>query len=422
MVMVQFRLRVAILGYLSLQIEGALMSSQGNADKGGRLAAALGAHTQVTVVGRNAAANHGFVNTPICRGSTVLFPTMEAFRTYNQEYTYGRLGTPTTRALEQAIADLEEGHKTWLTPSGLSAVTTALLGFAEAGAHFLVADSVYQPTRRFCGGALRRFGVEVEYYDPLIGEGVGALIRSNTRVIFAESPGSLTFEMQDIPALARAARPRGVFVVIDNTWATPLYFKPFSHGADVSIQAATKYIIGHADAMLGAITANEKAAPIIDAAHREIGQCAAPDDCYLALRGLRTLAVRLDRHWQAGVEMAQWLQARPEVAQVIHPALPDDKGHALWKRDFLGASGLFSIILHPVHDQALAAMLDGLERFGMGYSWGGFESLATPFVPTRTATSWKPEGPALRLHIGLEDLQDLKVDLEQGFARLRAFR
>jgi cystathionine beta-lyase len=396
------------------------MTSQDNSETTGARAAKLSAETRVTTVGRDPAKNYGFVNPPIYRGSTVLFPTMKAFSSYDQEYTYGRLGAPTTRALEQALADLEGGGKSWLTPSGLSAITTALLAFAETGAHFLVTDSVYLPTRRFCGQVLHRLGVEVEYYDPLIGEGVRELMKPNTRVVFAESPGSLTFEVQDIPALCRAAHDHGAFVIIDNTWATPLYFQPFAHGADVSIQALTKYVVGHADAMLGAITANERATPFVESCHRGIGQCASPDDCYLALRGLRTLAVRLERHWDSGMEMARWLQTRAEVARVMHPALPGDAGHALWRRDFLGASGLFAIVLKPVSEQALSIMLDGLERFGMGYSWGGYESLATPFTPVRTATKWSAEGPALRLHIGLENTEDLKADLQRGFARMRA--
>lgn len=396
------------------------MPSQDNFRRDERKSEAMGSRTQVTVAGRDPERCHGFVNAPVYRGSTVLFPTLEAFRRSDQAYVYGRVGTPTTRAFEEAVAALEGGSRAWLTPSGLSAITTTLLAFARQGAHFLISDSAYQPIRRFSRRILSRLGVTVEYYDPLIGEGVAGLLRPETRLVFAESPGSLTFEVQDIPALARAIRGRDIFLVIDNTWATPLFFKPFDHGADVSIQAATKYIVGHADAMVGTITTNERAAPLVEAAHLDLGQCASPDDCYLALRGLRTLAVRLDQHWRAGLEIARWLQARPEVARVIHPALPGDAGHDLWRRDFLGASGLFAVILRPASEQALAAMLDGLKRFGMGYSWGGFESLAVPFTPIRSVTPWTPEGPALRLHIGLEDPEDLKADLAEGFERLRA--
>jgi cystathionine beta-lyase len=263
--------------------------------------------------------------------------------------------------------------------------------------------------------------VEITYYDPLIGAGIKDLIKPNTKVMFAESPGSQTFEVQDIPAIAKAAHEAGAVVVLDNTWATPLFFKSFAHGADVSIQAATKYIVGHADAMLGTITASKAVWPVIARTHEELGLCVGPEDAYLALRGLRSLGVRLARHQASAIALAEWLQNRPEVARVIHPALPSDPGHAIWKRDFTGSSGLFAIVLKPAPKKAVAAMLDGLDLFGMGYSWGGFESLMIPFDPStyRTATEWQAEGPALRLHVGLEDLDDLKADLEAGFARLR---
>jgi cystathionine beta-lyase len=284
----------------------------------------------------------------------------------------------------------------------------------------LVADSVYRPNRRFCNNVLKRLGVTVTYYDPLIGAGIDKLITKKTKVVFTESPGSQTFEVQDIPAIAKAAHAAGAVVILDNTWATPLYFKPFAHGADVSIQAATKYIGGHADIMLGAITMNERTSAAVAKTHDDLGLCVGPEDVYLGLRGLRSLGVRLARHQQSALEMARWLAERPEVARVIHPALPSDPGYAIWKRDFTGASGLFSIVLKPVAPAKLAAMLDGLSLFGMGYSWGGFESLILPFDPStyRTATRWKAEGPAIRLHIGLEDVDDLKADLEAGFARL----
>ena len=378
--------------------------------------------TRLVHAGREPARQHGFVNTPIYRGSTVLFPTVAALEANDQDFTYGRLGTPTVRALEEAIAELEGGHRTLLTPSGLSAVATALLALVAAGDEVLVADSVYRPTRRLCDHVLKRLGVKTIYYDPLIGGAIKDLITKRTRVVFAESPGSQTFEVQDVPAIAKAAHEAGAVVILDNTWATPLYFKPFTHGADVSIQAATKYIGGHADAMLGAITATEQVSAAIARAHEDLGLCTGPEDVYLGLRGLRSLGVRLERHQRSGLELARWLAERPEVARVIHPALPADPGHALWTRDFAGASGLFSIVLKPVTPEAVAAMLDGLELFGMGYSWGGFESLILPFDPRayRTATTWQAEGPALRLHVGLEDIEDLKTDLDAGFARLRA--
>jgi cystathionine beta-lyase len=376
--------------------------------------------TRLVHAGREPARQHGFVNTPIYRGSTVIFPTMAALEANDQAFTYGRLGTPTVRALEEAIAELEGGHRTLMTPSGLSAIATSLLAFLAAGDELLIVDSVYRPARRFCDNVLARLGVTVTYYDPLIGAGIKKLITKKTKVVFTESPGSQTFEVQDIPAIAEAAHDAGAVVILDNTWATPLYFKPFAHGADVSIQAATKYIGGHADIMLGAITMSERTAAAIAKTHEDLGLCVGPEDVYLGLRGLRSLGVRLERHQKSGLELARWLAERPEVARVIHPALPADAGHALWARDFTGASGLFSIVLKPVPRAKLAAMVDGLSLFGMGYSWGGFESLILPFDPSayRTATKWRAEGPALRLHAGLEDVEDLKADLEAGFARL----
>jgi cystathionine beta-lyase len=377
--------------------------------------------TRLSHAGREPARQHGFVNTPIYRGSTVLFPSMAALESNDQAYTYGRTGTPTVKALEEAIAELEGGHRTLLTPSGLSAIVTALLSFVSAGDEVLVVDSIYRPARRFCDNLLRRLGVTVTYYDPLIGGGIAKLISAKTKVVFTESPGSQTFEVQDIPAIAKAAHAAGAVVILDNTWATPLYFKPFDHGVDVSIQAATKYIVGHADAMLGAVTASEKATPALQRTHEDLGLCPGPEDVYLGLRGLRSLGVRLERHQKSALELARWLAERSEVARVIHPGLPGDPGHAIWKRDFTGASGLFSIVLKPVPRDRVAAMLDGLSLFGMGYSWGGFESLILPFDPSayRTATKWTAEGPAIRLHIGLEDVEDLKADLEAGLARLR---
>jgi cystathionine beta-lyase len=380
------------------------------------------ADTRLAHVGRAPSRHHGFVNTPIYRGSTVLFPTLASLEANEQDFTYGRLGTPTVKALEEAIAELEGGTRTLLTPSGLSAIAATLLAFVSAGDEVLVSDSVYRPTRRFCDHVLKRLGVKTSYYDPLIGAGIKNLLGPKTKLVFTESPGSQTFEVQDIPAIAKAAHEAGAVVVLDNTWATLLYFKPFDHGVDVSIQAATKYIVGHADAMLGAITTSQKAARTMEKAHDELGLCPGPEDVYLGLRGLRTLSVRLARHQQSGLELARWLEGRPEVARVLHPALPSDPGHVLWRRDFTGAPGLFAIILRPASHAALAAMLDGLNLFGMGYSWGGFESLILPFDPSdyRTATKWQAEGPALRLHVGLEDVEDLKADLEAGFERLVA--
>lgn len=380
--------------------------------------------TKLVHSGRDPHANFGFVNPPVFRGSTVLFPTMEKLIKRDQPYAYGRSSTPTVRALEEAICAVEGGEATALTASGYQAVSTAIFAFVEAGDHILVADSVYQPTRNFCDRMLAKLGVETTYYDPVIGAGIEALIRPSTRLIFTESPGSQTFEMQDIPAIAAVAKKHDLWLLLDNTWASPLYFRPFEHGVDVSIQAATKYIVGHADAMLGAITSTARAAPHVARAKELLGVCPGSEETYLGMRGLRTLATRLAQHERAGIEMAKWLEARPEVARVLHPALPSHPQHAIWKRDFLGASGLFSIILKPAPPAAVAALLDGLELFGMGFSWGGYESLIIPFDPTsyRTATHWQAEGQALRLHIGLEDIEDLKADLAAGFERLAARR
>ncbi len=378
--------------------------------------------TQLANLGRHPERQHGFVNTPIYRGSTVLFPTLEAITEYKQEFTYGRRGTPTTREVEEAVAALENGRRTFLTPSGYAAVTSAILAFSSPGDHILVVDSVYNPARRFCDAVLARLGVETTYYDPLIGAGIGALIRPNTRLIFTESPGSNTFEMQDIPAIVAAARAHGVFVLMDNTWATPLFFRPLDHGVDVSIQSGTKYLTGHADTMLGLITTNDRATSMMEAFYDNFGLCASPEDCFLALRGMRTMGVRLERHWQSGLTVAEWLSQRPEVARVLHPALPGADGHDLWRRDYTGASGLFGVVLKPVSRAALAKMLDHLTLFGMGYSWGGYESLVVPFNCTarKYPPSWSGDSPALRLHVGLEDTGDLIADLEAGLARLNA--
>jgi cystathionine beta-lyase len=378
--------------------------------------------TQVVHLGRAPFEHHGFVNVPVYRGSTVLYPTLDSLEAKTQPYTYGRRGTPSVRALEDAITKLEGGADTKLAASGYQAVTTALLAFVEAGDHILMVDTVYQPTRQFCDYLLKRLGVETEYYDPTIGAGIASLIRPNTRLVYVESPGSQTFEMQDIPAIAGAAREKNLWVLADNTWASPLFCQPLSLGADVSIQAATKYLVGHADALLGSITSNARAAKHVERSAGTLGVCPGSEETFLGLRGLRTLDVRLSRHQETGLRLAAWLKARPEVARVLHPGLPDDPGHALWQRDCKGATGLFSVILKPVSRDALAALLDGLTLFGMGYSWGGYESLVIPFDCTsyRTATRWQPEGPALRFHAGLEAFEDLTADLAAGFARMAA--
>ncbi|MBU1212078.1 MAG: cystathionine beta-lyase [Alphaproteobacteria bacterium] len=378
--------------------------------------------SRVTHGGRHPSAQHGFVNTPVYRGSTVLFPTLEKLLSYDQRYTYGRNTTPTTDALCEAINEIEGADFTVLATSGLHAVSTAILSFAEAGDEILMTDSVYFPTRRFCDQVLTRMGVRTVYYDPLIGAKIADLLTDKTRLIFTESPGSQSFEMQDIPAIAAVARERGIWVLMDNTWATPLFFRAFEHGVDVSIQSATKYIVGHADALLGSIAANARAAPHVKRTSIALGNAAGSEETFLGLRGMRTLDVRLERHQRSGLEIARWLRDRPEVAEVLHPGLPGAPGHDIWSRDFLGATGLFSIVLDPVAREGLAAMLDHMRYFGMGYSWGGYESLIVPFDCSsyRTATVWKREGPALRLHIGLEDVADLKADLVAGFERMAA--
>ena len=382
--------------------------------------------TSLVTSGRDTSAQKGFVNPPVVRGSTVLYPSAEDLHAHRGEYSYGRHGTPTTKALQQALATLEGPACAGvaLAPSGVAAISTSLLAVLKAGDHVLVCDNVYRPTRLFCDGLLHRFGIETSYFDPLIGAGIEALFRPNTRAVFVEAPGSQSLEMPDIPAIAEIAHARGALVIDDNTWATPLYHRSLEQGVDISIQAATKYIGGHSDIMFGTIAANSKAWPLVEDAVRALGVCVGPDDTFLALRGLRTLAVRLAHHQQSGLEMARWLAARPEVQRVLHPALETDPGHAIWKRDFKGASGLFSIVLQPAPQRAVDALLNALQLFGMGYSWGGFESLIIPFdcASYRTATKWHPGGPALRLNIGLENTEDLKADLERGFAAFAAAR
>lgn len=363
---------------------------------------------------------HGMVNPAVYHASTVLFDSVEALHDRKQEYVYGRRGTPTVRALELAVAELEGGFACKLHPSGLSAVATTLVTFLKPGDHLLMTDAVYRPVRTFCDGTLQRLGILTTYYDPKIGARIVDLFRPETRLLYLESPGSQTMEVQDVPAMTAVARLHGVVTAIDNTWSAGHYFKAFEAGCDVAIQAATKYISGHSDVMLGAVTCTAAHWDIFKATYEEMGLFVGPDDVYLALRGLRTLDVRLRQHMASALRVAAWLAEQPEVAIVLYPALPGAPGHELWVRDFTGGCGLFSILLKPVSQAAVAAMLDGLELFGMGYSWGGFESLALPFVPIRTATPFEHPGPALRLHIGLEDPDDLIADLAAGFARLRA--
>lgn len=382
--------------------------------------------TRLAVGGRDPFAHHGYVNTPVYHASTLLYPTAEDFIAHRGRYHYGRRGTPTSEALSNAIRDLEGPACAGvaLVPSGLAAISVALLSVLRSGQNVLVTDSCYGPTRTFCDTVLTRYGVTTTYYDPLIGGGIGELILPNTGAVFVEAPGSLSFEMQDIPAIAAAAHGKGAVVLMDNTWASPLHFRALEKGVDLSIQSGTKYIGGHSDVMLGTVSANAETWAALHDLVGTMGLCVGPDDMFLGLRGLRTMGVRLAHHQQSGLAIARWLEARPEILRVLHPALPSDPGHTIWKRDFTGACGLFSVVFKPVADKAVHAFLNALTLYGIGASWGGYESLAIPFncKSVRTATAWSPGGPTVRLHIGLEDVSDLIADLERGFAAMAAVK
>lgn len=381
--------------------------------------------TQLVYLGRDPKRDCGSVNPPVHRTSTVIFPDYDTFRDYelgkNTHRGYGRYGSPTTDGLEEALVALEGADHAIITASGLAAITTSLLAFLNAGDHVLIPDSIYSSARLFVKKELVRFGIDVQFYEPTIGAGIAALMKSNTKVVYCESPGSNTFEMQDIPAIAKAAHAGGAIVIADNTWATPLLLKPFALGVDISIHSATKYIGGHSDLVMGAVTCKAAHYPTLNRAHRNLGAISSGDNAYLALRGLRTIAVRLKQHEAHALEVATWLQTVPEVKRVLFPALPGDPGHALWKRDMTGASGLFAIELKQASDAALSAMLDHLKHFGMGFSWGGFESLVIAYQPYKMREVSKVEKDAtyLRLHIGLEAPKDLIADLDAGFARFR---
>lgn len=382
--------------------------------------------TLLTTVGRDPANNFGIVNPPVYHASTVTYRTVAEMEEIGKapfdNVYYGRHGTPTTFALQDAMAELDggNGRRAIACGSGVAALDATIAAFVAAGDHLLVTDSAYDPTRRFCDQFLKKFGVETTYYDPMIGGSIKALLRPNTKAVVVEAPGSLTFEVQDIPAIAEAAHKVGAVVIMDNSWATPLLYKAFDHGVDVSVYSATKYVVGHSDAMMGVIVTSPETFLTVRRSVGMFGAAPGPDDCYLALRGLRTLGVRLRQHEQSALKIAEWLKTRPEVAKLLHPAFPDCPGHDIWKRDFTGSSGLFSIILKPTSKQAVTAMLDGMRLFAMGYSWGGFESLIIPANPAsiRTAVPWQAEGPLLRLHVGLEDVDDLIADLEDGFTRM----
>ncbi|WP_336065470.1 cystathionine beta-lyase [Nitratireductor rhodophyticola] len=377
----------------------------------------VGDNTRLAHIGNNPRAFYGFVNPPVVHASTVLFPDAETMASRNQKYTYGTRGTPTTDALAAAMNELEGAAGTVIVPSGLAAVTVPLLAFLSAGDHVLIVDSVYHPTRHFADTMLTRLGVEVTYYDPAVDAGIGALMQPNTKVVLTEAPGSGTFEMQDIPAIVEVAHRGGAIVMMDNTWATPLFFRPLDHGVDISIQAATKYPAGHSDILLGTVSANEACFERLLETHGALGICAAPDDVYQVLRGLRTMGVRLERHQQSALALARWLEGQKGVARVLHPALESHPGHTIWKRDFSGASGLFSIVLDGGGQTQAHAFLDALKYFGLGYSWGGYESLAVHVqLNDRTVAHAPKEGPVMRLQIGLEDVEDLKADLAGALA------
>lgn len=380
--------------------------------------------TLLTHIGRNPAQTHGTVNTPVYRTSTVVFPDLDSYESRDPDdyksMRYGIHGTPTTWALEEAVAKMEGGYQAVAVPSGLAAITVALAAFCKNGDHLLVTDSAYAPTRMFCERQLRPNGVEVEYYDPLLGAGIEKLLRPNTTAVFCEPPGSLTFEMQDIPAIAAAAHARGIPVLSDNTWGTPYFFRSFERGVDVSIHAATKYIVGHSDVLMGIVVTNEKCWLPLRHAVADFGFCVSPDDCYLALRGLRTIGVRMKQQMANALDVARWLQRQPQVQRVLYPALENDPGHAIWKRDFDGAASLFGVVLRPATREQVKAFVNALKLFGIGSSWGGYESLVTAPQPekVRSATQWNPGGPVIRLHIGLEDPADLIADLAQALPRL----
>lgn len=390
------------------------------------MGSAMKTETRIVTAGRHPEQHFGAVNPPVYRASTIVRRSLAEWRDVRNrifdDVVYGRFGTPTTKAFEEAVAALENADRAVAVSSGMAACAAAILSVVKGGDHMLVPDNAYQPVRKLAENFLKPFGVETTYYDPAIGAGIADLIRDDTSLIWLEAPGSQTMEMQDIPAIAAVARERGIRTGIDNTWATPFFFKPLDYGVDLSVNAATKYLVGHSDAMLGVVSMRAELFEKVKITANSVGSCPGSEECYLGLRGLRTLAVRLKQHEANALRVAQWFQQRPEVNRVLYPALPDDPGHTLWKRDFSGASGLFSVILEPSSEAQIAAMVDDLEHFGLGASWGGYESLVLPFDPTgyRTVTEWRAAGPCLRFHVGLENPDDLIADLEAGFARLRA--
>jgi cystathionine beta-lyase len=375
-------------------------------------------------MGRHPDDHFGFVNTPVFRGSTVLFKTLDDLESQKQAYLYGRAGNPTTRSVEVVVTELEGAHDTHLVPSGLSAITVAILACVAAGDEILMTDSAYEPTRTFCDKFLSQMGVSTRYYDPRIGAGIAKLIGENTKAIFVESPGSGTFEVQDLPSIISVAGPRGIRVIVDNSWATPLFHQPLRMGADIVVHAATKMFVGHSDAFGGTVSANEAAWPDVAKTRRLLGLFTSGDEGFLIARGMRTLAIRMKEHESRALELAAWLEGREGVERVIHPGLASHPDHAIFKRDFSGSGSLFSVLLAPAPRTALAAMVDGFSLFSMGYSWGGYESLCIPVNPAkiRTAVRWQEEGQLIRIHVGFEGLDDLKADMDAALTRYLAGR